>query len=711
MKSIISGIIILLLLGYNNYAQQLAFPTAEGYGKYTKGGRGGKVYEVTNLNTTGTGSLGAAISASGPRTVVFRVSGTIKGDFRINNDYITIAGQTAPGDGITIKGSISINSSNVIIRYIRVRPDPSVGEVDAMGCRGEKNIIIDHVSVSWSSDEVLSVYENDSVTIQWCIISEACAKIINGENTGHQFGGIWGNNLGTYHHNLFSSNASRNPRWASDTKYNDYRNNVVYNWGYNSCYGGENDFTVNMVANYYKAGPATRSNVKNRIAAPGEGGKWYVADNYIDGYPDVTADNWLGMEGDDYTKMSSPWDAMAINQQTPVEAYDSVLAKAGCSFPKRDRIDGHLIYDALNGVNSFEGSSYNNNNPVSTTIKNGGILDSPYDVGGWPELNSTEAPTDSDYDGMPNYWEKANGLDTSLASDGNAYTLDTSYTNLEVYLNSIIKKVADIEVTGITISPKKDSILHRNKTQLTGTITPDNATNKTIIYKSSAPSIATVNAMGIVNGKLPGIVNIIAASQDGSFKDTCIIRVLPIAVTGITLPDTATIYVGSAIQLKAIISPWDASNRNVNWSSDNTSVASVTQGYVQGRASGKVAIIVTTNDGSFSDSCMVTVKSNSTTNYAESWEELQFNCYPNPFSDEIYFEISVSEVQKVLIELYDINSKKIATIACRDFKAGNNKFVWKSSNSGVHNLKPGIYIIFISTEDSDFRKDIKIVNR
>ena len=248
-------------------ADQLAFPTAEGYGKYTVGGRGGKVIEVTNLNSSGPGSFAAAVADSGARTVVFRVSGTIPGNVRINNDNITIAGQTAPGDGICIKGNLTISANDVIIRYIRVRFDPSTGESDAIFGRYHKNIILDHLSTSWSTDEVLSVYMNENVTIQWCMITEACEK---GDSDSHRFGGIWGNNYGTMHHNLFAHNESRNPRFASGCGFNDYRNNVVYNWDYQSCYGGEksqtqSDFgftTINMVANYYKSGPATDEDVE-----------------------------------------------------------------------------------------------------------------------------------------------------------------------------------------------------------------------------------------------------------------------------------------------------------------------------------------------------------------------------------------------------------------------------------------------------------------
>ena len=402
-----------------------AFPSAEGYGKFAVGGRGGAVYEVTTLDPTGPGSLGEAIAASGPRTVIFRVAGTIEGNFKIANGNITIAGQTAPGDGICIKGNLGIGADDVIIRYIRVRAKASG---DAMGARGRKNIILDHVSASWSSDEVMSLYHNNNVTIQWCIISEACSR-------SHRFGGIWGNNYGTYHHNLIAHNDSRNPRWASGSKYDDYRNNVIYNWGYNSCYGGEAlqvrnhewDFsTFNMVANYYKAGPATKSEARNRIAQPSargadDKGSWYVADNYVDGYPAVTADNWQGVDGDNYIKMDKPWPEMPINQQTPADAYKAVLAHAGCSRPNRDSIDTRIIKEVSAGT---------------ATFGENGIITNPADVGGWPTLAGGTPPADSDHDGMPDAWEKANGLDPRDPDDRNEVAAD-GYTMLEKYLNSI----------------------------------------------------------------------------------------------------------------------------------------------------------------------------------------------------------------------------------------------------------------------------------
>lgn len=270
------------LLTGNLYANEkggvLAFPTAEGYGKYTIGGRGGKVYEVTNLNDSGEGSLRAAIEAKGPRTVVFRVSGTIdlKSALNIRNPYITIAGQTAPGDGICIKRyPLNISADEVIIRYIRIRlGDESKRSDDAISARYRKNIILDHISASWSVDETMSIYHCENVTIQWCMITESLSQS-NHTKGSHGFGGIWGSNYSTYHHNLLAHHSSRNPRWASGGGFNDYRNNVLYNWGYNSSYGGEkhqvgnpkfSDIAVNFVNNYYKPGPATdKGKVSYRI--------------------------------------------------------------------------------------------------------------------------------------------------------------------------------------------------------------------------------------------------------------------------------------------------------------------------------------------------------------------------------------------------------------------------------------------------------------
>ena len=221
----------------------LAFPGAEGYGKYTRGGRGGAVYAVTTLADAGPGSLRAAVEASGPRTVVFRVSGTIalESPLTIRNPNITIAGQTAPGDGIAIKNHpLMIGADEVIIRYIRVRlGDQTDADTDAVSARYVRNIILDHVSASWSVDETMSIYHADDVTVQWSLVSESL-YLTHHDKGAHGFGGIWGGNRSTYHHNLLAHHSSRNPRFASGCGTTDFRNNVVFNWGYNSTYGEKN---------------------------------------------------------------------------------------------------------------------------------------------------------------------------------------------------------------------------------------------------------------------------------------------------------------------------------------------------------------------------------------------------------------------------------------------------------------------------------------
>ena len=440
----------------------LAFPTAEGYGKYTVGGRGGTVYEVTNLNDSGEGSLRAAVEAEGPRTVVFRVSGTIdlKKPLRIRHPYITIAGQTAPGDGICIKRyPLSIDADEVIIRYIRVRLGDETGaDTDAVSSRRHKNIILDHVSASWSIDETMSIYHCENVTIQWCMITESLFNS-NHVKGAHGFGGIWGSNYSTYHHNLIAHHSSRNPRWASGGGYNDYRNNVVYNWGYNSSYGGEkqqvnnpkyNTFTVNFVSNYYKPGPATQSGVVSyRLVNPGyrsaeDYGLWYVADNVVVGNDKVSADNWNGgVQMKNWEEMlpkirlDKPWDAMKINEETAEEAYESVLKGVGCVLPRRDAVDARIIEEVRSGKATYEGASYKTKKRVADPSVPCGMIDSQEDVGGWPELKSLPAPVDSDHDGMPDEWEKKNGLNPHDASDRNGVAKN-GYTNLENYLNSII---------------------------------------------------------------------------------------------------------------------------------------------------------------------------------------------------------------------------------------------------------------------------------
>jgi len=388
-----------------------AFPGAQGYGAYATGGRGGEVYEVTNLNDSGPGSLRDAVSQPN-RTVVFRVSGTIELQRELTiASNITIAGQTAPGGGITVKGyPTSIRGSNVIVRYIRFRLGSENGiRSDSLDINYANNVIIDHCSISWGVDENFSAYDNNNVTVQWCMITEGL------NNVNHSCGGLWGP-TSSYHHNLFAHNKTRNPKLgylAGEAL--DFRNNVLYNWGEMSVYTGTQG-TINIINNYYKPGPSTKSSVASTIVDPDPTNQIYVSGNYVYGNPAVTANNWLGVTGD-CIRVYSPFDVPAVTTHTAQEAYNLVLAEAGASRPMRDAVDTRIINEIINGT--------------------GSIINTENDVGGYPVLNSTTPPTDSDHDGMPDDWERANGLNPYNPEDRNYDADGDGYTNLEEYLNSL----------------------------------------------------------------------------------------------------------------------------------------------------------------------------------------------------------------------------------------------------------------------------------
>jgi len=454
-----------LLCGTTAYAQTPAFPGAEGHGAYTTGGRGGAVIEVTNLENSGIGSLRQALNATGPRTIVFRVSGTIEllGNLTIKNGDVTIAGQTAPGEGICLKNyPLVIDADNVIIRYIRCRLGDEMGtESDAMSGRNQKNIIIDHCSMSWSVDEAASFYDNENFTLQWCIISESLYHSLHGKGN-HGYGGIWGGMNASFHHNLLAHHTSRNPRFCGSRYHGqpereivDFRNNVLYNWGGNSAYGGEQG-NHNMVNNYYKWGPATSSSKKNRIVNPSDApgtspmSQWFVEGNYVDGFPDITADNWAGGVQPDGTGLNSlraaePFPTGDIVTQTPEDAYRDVLLYAGAILPVRDEIDERIVNETSSRTAQY-GASYGANK---------GIIDTPSDVGGWVKLSSLEPPADTDVDGMPDEWEDEKGLDKNDPSDRNLRN-DLGYTNLEVYLNSIVagERIIEVGVDDLTVKTR-----------------------------------------------------------------------------------------------------------------------------------------------------------------------------------------------------------------------------------------------------------------
>jgi hypothetical protein len=439
----------------------LAFPSAEGFGKYASGGRGGMVYIVTNLNDSGLGSLRWALEANGPRTVVFEVSGNIvlSRPINVRNPHLTIAGQTAPGEGITISNHSCnfVNMHNVIVRFIRFRPGDTSGKQGNAGFGVYMdNAIFDHCTFSWGTDEVASFYAVRNFTMQWSIISEALNNSIHSKGP-HGFGVILGGKGVSWHHNLLVHATQRMPAFDHSGLYKsaqeiiewrgvtDFRNNVIYNWRDRSGSGGA-EGTFNVINNYFKPGPSTQTQARNFILNPlrtGNGktfayGKFYLNGNVLEGNASVSKNNWLGarlestalsQEFLESVKAGNPFpliEGLYYNLESAEMAYEKVLSFAGaCLF--RDPIDTRIVQEARSGGYTFKGSKGSL----------GGIIDSQKDVGGWPDLKSAPAPLDSDRDGMPDAWEIEKGLNPERRDD-RFFDLDPNYTNLEVYLNSLV---------------------------------------------------------------------------------------------------------------------------------------------------------------------------------------------------------------------------------------------------------------------------------
>ena len=428
---------------------------------FTTGGRGGAIIEVTSLADSGDGSLRAAVETPGPRIIVFRIAGIIQLESAIDIEYpdITIAGQSAPGDGICLAhDSVNINTHNVIIRHIRIRrgrPEGGQGS-DNLGGNPQRQIMIDHCSTSWGMDENLSLYrwmtvdaEGRSIkepvrnlTVQYCISSEA----LNAKN--HAFGGTWGGQDATFHHNLFACNTGRNPSIGMGGEF-DFRNNVLFNWRHRTMDGGDETSLINVINNYYKPGPATEQSMRATIArvearqqySPGrrfeqEGwyppsarrpGKWYVAGNTVAGDAEVTNDNWLGMKSqsresaDPRARVATPFEAWPVAQETSDEAFATVLQHAGATLPRRDAIDERVVAMVRSGVVGIRD----------------GIVEDPREVGGYPVygLRGETPPADTDHDGMPDAWETAHQLDPDDPADGRLDSDQDGYTNVEEFLN------------------------------------------------------------------------------------------------------------------------------------------------------------------------------------------------------------------------------------------------------------------------------------
>jgi hypothetical protein len=413
-----------------------AFPGAEGFGAGSVGGRGGRLIEVTNLDDHGPGSLRAAIEAEGPRIVIFRISGTIplESELLVKNPNITIAGQTAPGDGICIRNYLlRIAADDCIGRYLRVRLGDEAGlplsGIRIMDC---SNVIVDHCSVSWTLDEGINTWHHThNITIQWCLVGEALddSKIRHGHGFAASLGGI----NTSYHHNLLVDNAGRNPSVAGNNSNHtvnmDYRNNVLFNWKNRSADGKPD--SVNLINNYYKPGPATQNPaLVAKIQQPADMplGKWFIDGNYLEGQPQTSRDNWNGgVTGEPNQDVAiqgradRAFDVALVTTSAAVDILQPVLQFAGATLPRRDAVDARLVQEVRTGK-----PTYGDGWPHSQT-----------DVGGWPKLKSAEPPLDSDHDGMPDEWERKYGLNPNDPSDAQQDLNGDGYTNLEKYLNGI----------------------------------------------------------------------------------------------------------------------------------------------------------------------------------------------------------------------------------------------------------------------------------
>lgn len=437
-----------------------AFPGAEGFGKYASGGRGGLVYIVTNLNDSGTGSLRWAVESKGPRIIVFAVSGNIelRRPLSVADGNLTIAGQSAPGDGITIQNFPFrvLGKSNIIIRFIRFRlGDLAVGDFDSFEAKdGSNNLMIDHCSFSWGIDETFSLYNVSTATVQNCIIAEGLNDSRHSKGK-HGFGSLIGGNGVSLQNNLWSGFWIRNPAISSSGTRGiiDIRNNVFFNWGMRATDNGP-ESSVNLVANYYKPGPATilrggRTPLNflwptSNNSDPKTYGKFYLEGNVLEGRPEITLNQWQGVRLENSEKTNLYLDVckntddkgyhipftlpsyIIEKTKSAIEAYEYVVLNAGSSL-QRDSIDARIIGELVSGKPKFKGSK--------TGLP--GIIDSQRDVGGWPELQSLPPPKDTDRDGMPDSWEIEKGLNPERRDD-RFFDLDPNYTNLEVYLNSLV---------------------------------------------------------------------------------------------------------------------------------------------------------------------------------------------------------------------------------------------------------------------------------
>lgn len=471
-----------------------AFPGAEGGGMYTPGGRGGKVLTVTNLNDSGEGSFRWACEQGGARIIVFNVSGIIRLETPIvvRAPYVTIAGQTAPGDGVCIAGqTFQIDTHDVIIRHMRFRRGETMSwhREDAFGGNPVGNIMIDHCSCTWGLDENISFYRHmydpsegfyqarseKLPTVNVTIQNTISAKALDTYN--HSFGSTLGGENASFMRNLWASNVGRNPSVGWNGVFN-FVNNVLFNWHMRTVDGGDYTAMFNMINNFYKPGPATPKGtpVSHRILKPEAGrskhpykqyGRVYAEGNIVEGSPKVTADNWNGGiqiedrhntgEYTDQIRSMKPFPMPYIKIMSANEAYDYVLNNVGATIPCRDRVDEIIINEVRTGEIYYE-KKLPKKNPYGDTWglaeksqkEDGtfryrrmgndsyklGIITDPSQMGGYPEYKG-EPYVDTDMDGMPDDWENKNGLNPKDPSDANGDLTGDGYTNIEKYINGI----------------------------------------------------------------------------------------------------------------------------------------------------------------------------------------------------------------------------------------------------------------------------------
>lgn len=506
-------IVVLLAFVLQGICQEKtpAFPGADGYGKYVTGGRGGEVIYVTHLkdNTDQwgagyTGSFRAALETPGnhPITILFKVGGVIhpQATLECSRNNVTIAGQTALGEGICIRGvGINFSGDNIIVRHLRFRVGDEVLQNNpAFTFSNGKKAIFDHCSFSWSIEENVNITDVDSVTLQWCINSESLYHSSHGKGD-RGYAAQWGGMHSSYHHNLLAHHNSRVPRQngcRNDDKEVtwDYRNNVHYNWGTDGAfYGGEVDLMdgyshSNLINNYYKPGPATTTSKSSQyFCAPSLGkydppifghGLWYLEGNVMYDNPDKTNDNFSGLSGPEEHKAAAVFEVVPITATPAEQAYIDVLENSGATLPKRDSIDMRII-DEVKAQSATFGGVYGEAKGIidsHASTKPAGAASDWSAWGIYTSVNKTDAPTDTDEDGIPDWWETANGLDSLDITDGKAPADDNSgYTNLEIYLNSkdvgksgptSIRKVERIARCSIYPNPVSDYFTVSSTTNL-----------------------------------------------------------------------------------------------------------------------------------------------------------------------------------------------------------------------------------------------------